>query len=129
MADKAKKRVSRVEIVLNDEKPRWLYYTLNDVYEMQQASASAGAADPRVFVHHIWLGLRHDEPELTEAQVMALVDAVNLDYYVACLAEATNPTAAAQQQYLNGAALPSIGNSYAPSPASDLELAKANSGS
>lgn len=129
MPEKPKKRLARVPITLADDRERFLYYTLDDVYEMTKAKAGANeSSDPRVFVKTVWLGLRHDEPDLTMEQVTQLVDAVNLDYYIACVNEASNPTQTAAQ-LVNGAALPSTGSNYAPSPATALESAKPNSGS
>jgi hypothetical protein len=129
MPEKPKKRLARVPIVLADDRERFLYYTLDDVYEMTKAKAGANeSSDPRVFVKTVWLGLRHDEPDLTIEQVMQLVDAVNLDYYIACVNEASNPTQAAAAQLVNGAALPSTGNNYAPLPATASESVKTNSG-
>jgi hypothetical protein len=97
MPTKTKKRLARVEIVLADDKPRELLYTLEEIYEMTQLAQTETASDPRNFARLVQLGLRHAEPEITVEQVAKLIDAPNLDYYRECVNEASfagNPTQA-----------------------------------
>lgn len=130
MPDAKKKKLSKVPIVLADDKARELLYTLEEVYEISKLRDLENPTDPRHFARIVQLGLRHAEPDLTVEQVARLIDAPNLDYYNACVAEAAyqgdNPTSAVPQ--VNGVAAPQIGASSLPGAGSTSGLGKPISG-
>jgi hypothetical protein len=131
MPDRKKKRLSRVEIVLADDKPRTLLYTLNEICEINELHSSGTLADPRNFARVVQLGLRHESPDLTVEEVARLIDAPNLDYYRDCVNEASfageAPAAAPPAALGNGRVL-ETGNDSAPGRASTADSTNALSG-
>jgi hypothetical protein len=112
MPERKRKVLQRVEIVLGDEVPRYLYYTLADVLELQQLPER----DLDSVAKALFLGLRHEHADLTLEGLRPLIEMQNLSYYNACVAEAmgtANPSAepAAEAQpapAVNGLAVPSF---------------------
>jgi hypothetical protein len=114
MPKRKRKILQRVEIVLGDEVPRYLYYTLADVLELQQLPQR----DVDSIAVAMFLGLRHEHADLTLETLRPLIEMQNLSYYNACIAEAmgtANPSAEpaagaepAQAAAVNGLAVPSF---------------------
>ena len=127
MPKPTRKHVRKTEIILADDQPRELYYTLDEIFEISQL---ADRDSPRNLAVVIALGLRHAQPDVTADQVAKLLDAPNIAYFGACVDEAIrgadeNPTEALRP---NGqGAL--TGSSYAPSGGFGSDSTKANSGS
>jgi hypothetical protein len=135
MPERKRKILQRVEIVLADERPRYLYYTLADVLELQQLPQRELDSVAKA----LFLGLRHEHADLTLAALRSLIEMQNLSYYNACVAEAmgtANPSAepaAAERpaEPVNGLAAPSFtsGSGSGPSLVTGSDFTSGNSGS
>lgn len=136
---KRRRLIPQVDVVLLDEQPRRLYFTLDDVYEVNLRDKEL-PGDPRNLVYSLFLGLRHEDSALTLERVRELTDFYNAEYYAECIGLAMGRELAEEEQAaahplpeavplkVNGAAVPSIGVSSGRSDEWSSDSVMRNSG-
>lgn len=68
-------------VLINLDRERLLIITARDAKEIHGTSVDESTDWLSQFIHFLFVGLRHDDPELTEEALWDLVDMSQMDYY------------------------------------------------